>query len=72
VNQKAIIGGTIGGVMGLVLIIGLALLFLRWRNTPEGKKPEPETETATPVNEAAEVHPSKGKEAVKPTVTPGK
>jgi hypothetical protein len=71
VNKKAIIGGTIGGVVGLALIIGLVLLFLRWRNTAEGK-PEPETETATPANEAAEVHPSKGKEAVKPTVTAAK
>jgi len=71
VNKKAIIGGTIGGVVGLVLIIGLILLFLRWRNTPEGK-PEPETETATPANETAEVQPSKGKETVKPTVTAAK
>jgi hypothetical protein len=55
----------------LLLIIGLVLLFLRWRNTPEGK-PEPETETATPANEVAEVQPSKGKEAVKPTVTAAK
>lgn len=57
--------------MGLVVILGLILLFLRWRNTPEGK-PEPETETATPANEAAEVQPSKEMEAVKPSAMPAK
>jgi hypothetical protein len=57
--------------VGLVVILGLILLFLRWRNTPEGK-PEPETETATPANEAAEVQPSKEMEAVKPSAMPAK
>jgi hypothetical protein len=57
--------------VGVALIVGLILLFLRWGNIPEGKS-EPETEPGTPANEAAEFQPWKGKETLKPTVTPSK
>jgi hypothetical protein len=35
VNKGAIIGGTVGGVLGLAFIIGVVIMFLRWRNMRE-------------------------------------
>ncbi|CZR53928.1 uncharacterized protein PAC_03810 [Phialocephala subalpina] len=52
-NEGKIIGGVLGGVAGLVLIAGLVILFLRWRN---GREEEPE-----PVKEEAPVKEDKGK-----------
>jgi hypothetical protein len=41
VNKGAIIGGAVGGVLGLALIIGVVIMFLRWRNMHEPVKEQP-------------------------------
>lgn len=37
-NKGAIIGGIIGGVLGLALLVGVVIMFLRWRNMREPVK----------------------------------
>lgn len=49
-DKGAIIGGVVGGVVGLALIIGAAIMFLRWRRGGGEVKEEGEG-TPTPVSE---------------------